>query len=313
MGRRRRKGDPVSGWVIVDKPAGPTSTQVVGIVRRAFNAQKAGHAGTLDPLAEGILPIALGEATKTIPFVMDGEKVYRFTVKWGEATATDDAEGDIVATSPHRPDESAIKEALKGFLGDISQVPPQFSAIKVAGERAYDLARDGEKVDLKARTVSIYEADLVEIPDTDHAVFEIVCSKGTYVRALARDLGEALGTRGHVTALRRLATGPFDEESSILLDKIKEFGNSAPACPTLWAHLLPLETALDDIPVVAVSDKDAARLKQGQAILLRGRDAPVIEGLALTMANGTPVALAEYERGELKPVRVFNMSGEGGV
>lgn len=306
---RRKKGDPVSGWVIVDKPVGPTSTQVVGAVRRAFNARKAGHAGTLDPLAEGILPIALGEATKTIPFVVDGEKVYRFTVKWGEATSTDDAEGEIIATSANRPDKQAIEAALAGFLGDISQVPPQFSAIKIAGERAYDLARGGETVDLKARTVTIYEAELLAIKTPDTSLFEITCSKGTYVRALARDLGEALGTKAHVIALRRLAAGPFDEERSILLDKLKEFGNSAPARDTLWANLLPLETALDDIPVVAVSDGDATRLKQGQAILLRGRDAPVIEGLALTVADGTPVALAEYDRGELKPVRVFNISG----
>lgn len=306
---RQKKGDPVSGWVIVDKPVGPTSTQVVGMVRRAFNARKAGHAGTLDPLAEGILPIALGEATKTIPYVVEAEKVYRFTVKWGEATSTDDAEGGVVASSDHRPDEAAIREALKGFVGKISQVPPQFSAIKVEGARAYDLARGGETVDLKARTVTIYRADLLEIGGSDEASFEIICSKGTYVRALARDLGEALGTRAHVRALRRLATGPFDESRSILLDKIKEFGDSAPAREALWADLLPLETALDDIPVVAVSTSDAARLKRGQAILLRGRDAPIIEGLALTVAEGTPVALAEYDRGELKPVRVFNLSG----
>lgn len=306
---RRKKGDPVSGWVIVDKPVGPTSTQVVGAVRRAFNAQKAGHAGTLDPLAEGILPIALGEATKTIPFVVDSEKVYRFTVKWGEATSTDDAEGEVVATSDHRPEKAAIEAALAGFVGDISQVPPQFSAIKVAGERAYDLARDGETVELKPRIVTIYEAELLEIVSVDEASFEISCSKGTYVRALARDLGEILGTRAHVIRLRRLATGPFDEDRSILLAKLKEFGNSAPARDTLWANLLPLETALDDIPVVAVSAADATRLKQGQAILLRGRDAPVIEGFALTVADGTPVALTEYDRGELKPVRVFNLTG----
>ncbi len=305
---RRKKGDPVSGWVIVDKPVGPTSTQVVSIVRRVFNAQKAGHAGTLDPLAEGILPIALGEATKTIPFVMDGEKTYRFTVKWGEATSTDDREGEIVGESPVRPTESGIETALRGFLGPIEQVPPQFSAIKVNGERAYDLAREGETVALKARTVTIYEAELLNIEGPDAASFEICCSKGTYVRSLARDLGEALGTKAHVTRLRRLSTGPFSEEGSILLDKIKEFGNSAPARPSLWAHLHPLETALDDIPAVAVSTSDAHRLRQGQAILLRGRDAPVIEGLALTVENGTPVALTEYERGELKPVRVFNLS-----
>jgi len=308
---RRKKGDPVSGWVIVDKPVGPTSTQVVGAIRRLFNAQKAGHAGTLDPLAEGILPIALGEATKTIPFVVDGEKVYRFTVKWGAATSTDDAEGEVVASSDLRPAEEAVKAALEGFQGEISQTPPQFSAIKVGGERAYDIARDGETVELKSRLVTIFEAALIETLDVDHSSFEIVCSKGTYVRAIARDLGQILGCFGHVVALRRLATGPFGEERSISLDKLKEFGNSAAAHPTLWEHLHPLETALDDIPAVAVSDADAARLKQGQAILLRGRDAPVLEGIALTVAGGKPVALAEYDRGELKPVRVFNLTDQG--
>lgn len=305
---RRRKGDPISGWVVVDKPAGPTSTHVVNIIRRAFNAQKAGHAGTLDPLATGVLPVALGEATKTIPYVMDAEKVYRFTVKWGEATSTDDTEGEVVATSEKRPSRDEIEACLDGFLGEIEQIPPQFSAIKVAGERAYDLARAGEEVELKSRIVTIYEAELLDVPDADHAEFEIVCSKGTYVRAIARDMGEALGTRGHVSALRRAASGPFEEEMSIPLDKIKELSHDAPASGPLEAFLLPVETALDDIPALAMDGNDTAKLRRGQAVLLRGQQAPVFEGHVLATHKGQPVALTEYDRGSLKPVRVFNLS-----
>lgn len=305
---RRRKGDQVNGWVVVDKPAGPTSTHVVNIVRRAFNAQKAGHAGTLDPLATGVLPVALGEATKTIPYVMEAEKVYRFTVKWGEATATDDAEGEIIATSAHRPSKQEIEACLEGFLGEIEQVPPQFSAIKVDGERAYDLARAGEEVALKSRIVTIFEAGLLGQPDADHAEFEIVCSKGTYVRALARDMGEALGACGHVSGLRRTATGPFDEEMSIPLDKIRDLSHSAPASGPLEAFLLPVETALDDIPALALDGNDTAKLRRGQAVLLRGQQAPVFDGPVLATHRGEPVALTEYDRGTLKPVRVFNLT-----
>lgn len=303
---RRKKGDPVSGWVIVDKPVGPGSTNVVAMVRRIFNAQKAGHAGTLDPLASGILPVALGEATKTVPFIIDATKGYRFTVTFGTSTTTDDLEGSVVATSDYRPSADEITEGLKSFTGAIMQVPPAFSAIKVDGERAYDLARAGEVVELKARPVTIHNATLVEL-GPDGAVIEISCSKGTYVRSLARDLALKLGTVGHVSALRRIAHGPFREDQAIPLDKLMSFGHIPPASDALWTHLKPLETALDDIPVLALSEDDASRLKQGQAVLLRGRDAPIFSGQVLATHKGNPVALTEYLAGELRPVRVFNL------
>ncbi|MFN4353811.1 tRNA pseudouridine(55) synthase TruB [Parvibaculum sp.] len=303
---RRKKGDPVSGWVVVDKPLGPTSSDVVNRVRRAFNAQKAGHAGTLDPLATGVLPIALGEATKTVPFVIDATKAYRFTIRFGEQTSTDDAEGEVVAASPVRPSDADIEAMLPRFQGPIEQVPPAFSAIKVDGERAYARARAGEVVEMKPRPVTIHEIRLVSRPDADHAELEISCSKGTYVRSLARDLALALGSAGHVSALRRTRHGPFREEAAIPLDKLLALGHIAPA-PGLGAHLLPLETALDDIPALAVSADDAARLKKGQGVLLRGRDAPILSGSVLATHRGNPVALTEYGQGELRPVRVFNL------
>ncbi len=304
---RRKKGEAISGWVVVDKPLGLTSTDVVSRVRRLFNAQKAGHAGTLDPLASGVLPVALGEATKTVPFILDASKRYRFTIRFGEATATDDAEGAVTATSPVRPSPDAIKAALAGFVGEIEQVPPIYSAIKVDGERAYDLARAGEAVELKARHVTIHEARLLGCPDADHAEIEILCSKGTYVRSLARDLSLALGTVGHVSALRRVSHGPFQEEAAIPLDKLMAFGHIAPASEAFSRHLLPLETALDDIPALALSEDDASRLRRGQGVLLRGRDAPILSGPVLATHRGHPVALTEYCQGELKPVRVFNL------
>ncbi|MDO8290685.1 MAG: tRNA pseudouridine(55) synthase TruB [Parvibaculum sp.] len=303
---RRKKGDHISGWVIVDKPVGPGSTNVVAMVRRIFNAQKAGHAGTLDPLASGILPVALGEATKTVPFIIDATKGYRFTVSFGTSTTTDDLEGSVVATSDHRPGADEIVEGLKSFTGEIMQVPPAFSAIKVDGERAYDLARAGEVVELKARPVTIHNAKLLEL-GPEGAVIEISCSKGTYVRSLARDLALLLGTVGHVSALRRIAHGPFREADAIALDKLMDFGHIPPASDALWTHLKPLETALDDIPVLALSEDDASRLKQGQAVLLRGRDAPIFSGQVLATHKGNPVALTEYLAGELRPVRVFNL------
>jgi tRNA pseudouridine55 synthase len=304
---RRKKGDAVSGWVVVDKPVGPTSTDVVAKIRRLYNAQKAGHAGTLDPLASGILPVALGEATKTVPFILDATKGYRFTIRFGVATASDDAEGAVTAMSDARPDAAEIEAALPRFTGEISQVPPAFSAIKVDGERAYDLARAGEAVELKARNVIIHNIKLLGMPDGDHAELEISCSKGTYVRSLARDLALALGTVGHVSALRRIAHGPFGEAAAIPLDKLMGFSHIPPASDTLRTHLLPLETALDDIPALALSSDDAARLKQGQGVLLRGRDAPIFSGPVLATHRGDPVALTEYGQGELKPVRVFNL------
>ncbi len=304
---RRKKGDAVSGWVIVDKPVGPTSTDVVTRIRRLYNAQKAGHAGTLDPLASGILPVALGEATKTVPYILDATKAYRFTIRFGVSTASDDAEGSVTGTSDKRPTAAEIEAALPAFTGEISQVPPAFSAIKVDGERAYDLARAGEAVELKARPVTIYSARLLGMPDADHAELEISCSKGTYVRSLARDLALALGCFGHVSALRRIGHGPFTEASAIPLDKLLGIGHIPPASETLRTHLLPLETALDDIPALALSSEDASRLRRGQGVLLRGRDAPIFSGPVLATHRGDPVALTEYSQGELKPVRVFNL------
>ncbi len=304
---RRKKGDAVSGWVIVDKPVGPTSTQVVATVRRLYNAQKAGHAGTLDPLASGILPVALGEATKTVPYIIDATKSYRFTVCFGASTTTDDLEGEVVETSDHLPTAAEIEAMLPKFTGDILQTPPAFSAIKIDGKRAYDLARAGEEVKLKARPVIIHNVKFLEMPDESHAVLEISCSKGTYVRSLARDLALALGTFGHVTALRRIAHGPFSESQAIPLDKLMGLGHIPPASDTLWTHLLPLETALDDIPAFALSSDDASRLKRGQGVLLRGRDAPIFSGPVLATHRGDPVALTEYRQGELCPLRVFNL------
>jgi len=319
MGRRRKKGQPISGWAIVDKPVGMTSTQVVGKMRWTFDAQKAGHAGTLDPLATGILPIAFGEATKTIPYIMDAEKVYRFTAHWGEARDTDDAEGDVIATSDVRPSREDILAALPAFTGVISQVPPKFSAIKVDGERAYDLARDGEEVELKAREVEIFDFALVEIPDGDHATFEIECSKGTYVRSLVRDLAQKLGTFGYVSALRRTAVGPFDESCALPLDKWIELSHIPPASE----HLMPIDTALDDIPAVAVTGNDAARLRHGQAVLARPGTIQVLDGSDLSLGagadetvfcscKGEPVAICRFRQGEFHPVKVFNLNPERG-
>jgi tRNA pseudouridine55 synthase len=309
-GQRKREKRDVHGWVILDKPVGMTSTHAVSAVRRLFSAKRAGHAGTLDPLASGCLPIALGEATKTVPFVMDGEKAYRFTVRWGEERDTDDAEGRVVATSETRPEPDAIRALLPRFTGRIEQVPPQFSAIKVAGERAYDIARDGEAVALEARPVDIFQLVLVEVPDRDQAVFEAHCGKGTYVRALARDMGRLLGCHGHVTALRRTTVGPFTEPDMISLERLEALCHRAATGEgTLAGALLPVETALDDIPALAVSRADAARLNQGQAVLMRGRDAPVLHGTVYVTASGQLIALAEVDRGEIIPKRVFNLAG----
>lgn len=303
---RRKKGNPVHGWVVLDKPINMTSTQAVGAIRRAFNAQKAGHAGTLDPLATGILPIALGEATKTVPFAVDGEKAYRFTVRWGAETTTDDAEGDIAKTSDKRPTRSDIEGVLPGFIGEIQQVPPAFSAIKIAGERAYDLARDGEDVVLQARTVFIERLELVDQPDAETSVFEAECGKGTYVRALARDIGRMLGCFGHVIALRRTRVGPFDESNAVTLDEVLAVAQSDEPAAALQL-LAPVETALADLPELLVSQSDAASLARGQAILIRGRDAPVLTGPAYATSKGRLIALGELEKGALHPTRVFNL------
>jgi tRNA pseudouridine55 synthase len=307
--RRREKYD-VHGWVVLDKPVGMTSTHAVSVIKRLFKAKRAGHAGTLDPLASGCLPVALGDATKTVPFVMDGRKAYRFTVRWGEERDTDDAEGRVVETSAARPSPEVIRTALPPFIGVIDQVPPRYSAIKIAGERAYDMARDGEQVELSARPVEVFRLELVETPDSDHTVFEAECGKGTYVRSIARDLGRALGCRGHVSALRRTRVGPFADKDMISLAKLEDLCNRAAAGEgSLADALMPVATALDDIPALAVSRADAARLQRGQAVLMRGRDAPVFSGTLYVTTSGQLIALAEVDRGEIVPKRVFNLAG----
>jgi tRNA pseudouridine55 synthase len=309
---KRVKRD-VHGWCILDKPVGMTSTHAVSVVKRLFQAKRAGHAGTLDPLASGLLPIALGEATKTVPFVMDGRKVYRFTVRWGEERDTDDGEGRATATSEARPSPDAVRALLPRFTGTIEQVPPRFSAIKVDGERAYDLAREGEIVELAPRPVDIHRLDIVETPDADHTMLAAECGKGTYVRAIARDLGQALGCYGHVSALRRTSVGPFEETDSV---KLEDLQAAAPAegggdIAALTALLQPVDAGLRSIPSVGVSRADAARLARGQPVLLRGRDAPIMQGFVAVSTHGDLIALAEFEQGELRPRRIFNLGSAG--
>jgi tRNA pseudouridine55 synthase len=309
---KRQKRD-IHGWLVLDKPVGMTSTHAVSVIKHLFAARRAGHAGTLDPLASGCLPIALGEATKTVPFVFDGRKTYRFTIRWGEERDTDDAEGRVVATSDKRPDRDAIERLLPRFTGTIEQVPPRFSAVKLGGERAYDLARDGETVELAPRTITVHRLELVEIPDPDHAVFTAECGKGTYIRSLARDLGRKLGTLGHVCGLRRSQVGPFGEPDMIPLEQAQSLCHRAAAGEGHLADaLMPVETALDDIPALAVSPADAARLQRGQAVLLRGRDAPIVRGMVQVACSGQLVAIAEVEQGEIVPRRVFNLTGIAG-
>ena len=323
---RRKKGLPVHGWVVLDKPLEMTSTQAVGKVRRLFGAQKAGHAGTLDPLATGVLPIALGEATKTVPFLMDGDKTYRFTVAWGARTDTDDREGRVVETSDVRPSEAEVAAALPAFTGDILQTPPQYSAVKVGGERAYDIARDGEAVMLEPRPVFI-EALRIVSHTLEQTVLECDCGKGTYVRSLARDLGAMLGTCAHVAGLRRTRVGPLGERDLVTFEAIeaalaerREAGEASRVAGdaheevrlaqtvSAWDSTLlrSVETALDDIPAVAVGGSDASRLRNGQSIILRGRDAP-LPGPAYARHGRELVALGEVENGELHPRRVFNL------
>ncbi|WP_424628685.1 tRNA pseudouridine(55) synthase TruB [Bradyrhizobium sp. SYSU BS000235] len=309
-GQFKRDRRDVHGWVILDKPVGMTSTHAVAVLKRLFQAKRAGHAGTLDPLASGGLPIALGEATKTVPFVMDGRKRYRFTVCWGQERDTDDTEGQVTQTSDVRPSTEAIRALLPQFTGVIEQIPPQYSAIKIQGERAYDLARDGETVALQPRPVEIHELILVDQPDSDHAVFEAECGKGTYVRALARDMGRILGSYGHISALRRTLCGPFTEADMIPLAELEALCDRAASGEgSLADALLPVETALDDIPALAVTRADAARLHRGQAVLLRGRDAPILNGTVYVTVGGRLLALAELGNGELIPKRVFNLTG----
>ncbi len=306
MNKPRVERREVHGWIALDKAVGETSTDAVAALKRLFRAKKAGHAGTLDPLASGILPIAFGEATKTVPFVMDGEKAYRFTVRWGIETDTDDAEGTPTSRSDKRPSRDAILAALPSFTGVIAQVPPKFSALKIGGERAYDLARQGEAVELAAREVEIRRLDLVDFPDADQTIFEAECGKGTYVRAIARDLGRMLGCFGHVTALRRIRVGPFSEENSVGLKSLVALRDEAGE-DGLAGALMPVETGLAALPALAVSAADAQRLALGQAVIVRGRDAPVFEGPVAVSAQGALIALGEIEQGSLKPKRIFHL------
>ena len=307
---RRKKGDPVSGWVCLNKPLEMGSTQAVSAVRRLFNAQKAGHAGTLDPLASGILPIALGEATKTVPFMMEAQKVYRFTIHWGISTDSVDREGAITARSDVRPSAEAVRAALPAFVGEIDQTPPRFSAIKVDGQRAYDLARDGVAFELESRRVTIHEAAVTDAPGADHVEITIRTGKGVYVRSLARDLAVMLGAEGHVSALRRERVGPFSTENAVTLDFLTDLVHMGAALE----GLLPVATALDDIPELAVTDQDAFSLRQGRPIVLLPRQ---VETLKSRLKDGsrtvsafqgqTLVALGQMRAGRLEPDRVFNL------
>lgn len=318
---RKRRGRPVHGWVNVNKPVGVTSTQVVGIVRRAFDAQKAGHAGTLDPLASGVLPLALGEATKTIPFVMDGRKTYRFTVRWGEARDTDDREGVVTATSDVRPSAEDVAAVLPRFVGAIDQTPPIYSAIKIDGKRAYDLARSNEDVAMKSRRVTVHALNLCATRDGDHTEFELDCGKGTYVRSLARDLAKALGTVGHVAALHRVRSGPFTDCDAIPLEKLgkprhmsaQDDGEALPTAIECAEFLQPVSAALDDIPALTVTESEAARIRNGQPVpVLRTDNRQQIDGLSddadlCALLDGQVIALLRLKGQLAQPVRVFNL------
>jgi len=297
----RKKGREISGWLVVDKPAGVTSTTVVAKVRWAFDAKKAGHAGTLDPAATGVLAVALGEATKTVPHITDALKCYRFAVRLGAATNTDDAEGEVVARSDLRPGDAEVGAALAAFRGDIMQVPPQFSAVKVDGERAYDLAREGEVMDLVARPLWVERLELIERIDTDTLLLEMVCGKGGYVRAIARDLGRALGSLGHVLWLRREWSGPFEARRGVTLAEIEALARTE-ALDTL---LLPLQAGLDGLPELRATPEGAARLRNGNP-------GQVVTGAEFGQEvwvshQGQPVAIGIYRGGEVHPSRVFNL------
>ncbi|MEY3292684.1 MAG: tRNA pseudouridine(55) synthase TruB [bacterium] len=307
---RRKKGEIVNGWVCLDKPFGMGSTEAVSKVRRLFDAQKAGHAGTLDPLASGILPIALGEATKTVPFMMEAQKVYRFTINWGISTDSLDREGEITGRSDVRPDVGAVRAALPAFVGEIDQIPPQFSAIKVDGQRAYDLAREGTDFELASRRVMIHEAAVSDAPDADHVELTIRTGKGVYVRSLARDLAAVLGAEGHVSALRRERVGPFSTENAVSLDFLTDLVHRDAASE----GLLPVATALDDIPELAVTDQDAFSLRQGRPIVLLPRQVETLKGrlrdgsrTVSAFQGQTLVALGQLRAGRLEPDRVFNL------
>jgi tRNA pseudouridine55 synthase len=314
--RGKKKGRPVSGWVVLDKPVGMGSTEAVSKIKWLFQAEKAGHAGTLDPLASGMLPIALGEATKTVPYVQDGAKVYRFTVAWGEERSTDDLEGPVTNSSNRRPAEAEVRALLPKYTGVIMQTPPQFSAIKIAGERAYDLARDGETVEIPAREIEIGRLDIIE-HGADKTVFEVECGKGTYVRSLARDMGRDLGCFGHIAELRRIEVEPFTPEDFVTVAELEaaRFGDKTEANPdeaaapidfsTIDALLVETAAALDCLPQVAISDDAATKIRLGNPVIIRGRDAPVEAEEACATARGKLVAIGAIEQGMFKPKRVF--------
>jgi len=300
-GNMARKGRDISGWLVIDKPAGPTSTAVVNKVRWALNAKKAGHAGTLDPDATGVLAVAIGEATKTVPYITDALKAYTFTMRFGQATNTDDAEGEVIATSESRPTDEQIKEALGAFVGDIMQVPPQFSAVKIDGERAYKRARAGEEMEIAARPLWVEELILVDRPDADTAVLEMTCGKGGYVRAIARDLGAVLGCCGHVVSLRRIWSGPFDANDGLSMEQVEELART----PELDAHLRPLEEGLTDLPELRCTPEGAARLRNGNPGMVLAADVEYGDECWASL-DGQAVAVGVYKAGELHPSRVFN-------
>ncbi len=314
---RKKKGRAISGWVVLDKPAGMGSTDAVSRIKWLFGAQKAGHAGTLDPLASGMLPIALGDATKTVPYVMDGAKIYRFTVTWGEERSTDDLEGDVTERSGVRPSRAQIEALLPKYTGLIMQVPPQFSAIKIGGERAYDIAREGEVVDIPAREVEIGRLEIIDMPDENRTVFETECGKGTYVRSLARDMGRDLGCYGHISDLRRTEVSPFTPDDLVALDALeaaspKTAGPSADDAdpvkdPFAAIDALVVDTgaALEDLPHVALGDEAAQRVRLGNPVIIRGRDAPAQADEAYVTVRGRLLAIGEIEAGQFKPRRVF--------
>lgn len=311
---RTKKGRNVSGWIILDKPHGMTSTHAVARIKRIFDARKVGHAGTLDPLATGILPIALGEATKTVSYAVDDEKAYEFTVRWGIETTTDDAEGEAAYEAYERPSLSDIESALHEFIGAIEQIPPKFSAIKVNGNRAYDLARGGEDVELKARVVQISELVVIDSPDADHTRFAATCGKGTYVRSLARDMGRKLSCYGHIADLRRTRVGPFNTDNCITFEELEaaleaDTSGDEPSTATRDGLLAAVEAALDGVEHLNISSSDASRLTRGQSVLMRGRDAPIFVGTAYATSRGKLVALVDCDRGTLRPTRVFNLGG----
>jgi len=307
---KKPKGIRIDGWLALDKPQGITSTQALNRVKKVLTPRKVGHGGTLDPMASGLLPIAMGEATKTVAYTMEGTKTYRFTVRWGQATDTDDADGNVTADSEVRPDAEAIAAALPGFTGTFLQTPPAYSAVKVQGQRAYDIARDGGTPELAPREARVDTFDLLRVDDADHATFECTCGKGVYIRALARDLGRLLGTYGHLSALRRTRVGGFQEQHMISLETLEALGHS----PGAFEHVLPVETALDDIPALALTDTEVNRLRSGQSVSLlkrsnleRLRDLENGDVVCAKTMDGTPVALARFERGDVLPVRVLNL------